>query len=47
MMASCQIRKFLYVASTEVKWSNGKAEVCYHVEAVLMGAESVMVCLYP
>jgi len=34
----------LCIASTEVKWSNGKAEVCYRVEAMLMGAESVMVC---
>lgn len=34
----------LYVASTEVKWSNGKAEISYRVEAVLMGVETVMVC---
>jgi len=37
----------MFVASTEVKWSNGKAEVSYRVEALLMGAESVMVCLQP
>jgi len=33
------------VASTAVKWSNGKAEVSYYIEASLMGAEYVMVCL--
>ena len=33
------------VASTEVEWSNGKAEICYRVEAILMGAETIMVSL--
>jgi len=27
-----------------VKWSTGKAEIYYCVEALLMGAESVVVC---
>ena len=35
------------LASTEVKWSNGRAEICYRVEALLMGAESVTVSLWP
>lgn len=33
------------LASSEVNWSNGKAEICYRVEASLMGAENVVVSL--